>query len=90
MYNQYIILIHLFLGQFNIIDSVGNEIRNKTLCSEPKATSSSCDNSQQQSCEFENLVQDNTNRNSDAGKIAELMNAVQNIGHVMMKGKFKS
>lgn len=83
-------MIHLFLDQFNILDSVGNEIRNETLCSEPKSTSNPCDNSQQQSCEFENLVHDNTNRNSDAGTIAELMNAVQNIGHVMMKGKFKS
>lgn len=73
-----------------MIDSVGNEICNETLCFEPKSTSSPCDNSQKQSCGLENLVQDNTNRNSDAGTIAELMNAVQNIGHVMMKGKFKS
>lgn len=81
-------MIHLFLGQFNMIDSVGNEIGNRTLCFEPKSISSPCDNSQQQSCELENLVQDNTNRNSDACTIAELMNTVQNIGHIMMKGKF--
>ena len=44
----------------------------------------------QQSCELENVVEDNGNQNSQAFTIPELMNVVQNIGHVMMNGKLKS
>jgi len=63
-----------------------NEIHNETLCPVPKLTSSPL----QQSRELENLVEDYRNQNSQDCTISELMNVVQNIGHVMMNGKFKS
>jgi len=43
----------------------------------------------QQSCELAKVVEDNRNENSQACTISELMNVVQNIGHVMMNGKLK-
>jgi len=52
----------------------------------PKLTSSPL----KQSCELKTIEEkDNKNQNSQAYTISELMNVVQNIGHVMMNGKFK-